>query len=126
MSIFVPEKEHLLHTLLFLFNPNKKAVENHILLVESYGEHSPSIRTCDTWFRQFKDGNFNVKNKTAKMRNGKHYWMMTQLKQRYRQQMINLNHALIEKRPEWAKRHGEVILLYNYARLTCQNWQKTP
>lgn len=22
---------------------------------------------------------------------------------RYRQQMINLNHALIEKRPEWAK-----------------------
>ena len=29
---------------------------------------------------------------------------------RYRQQIINLNHALIEKRPEWARRHGKVIL----------------
>ena len=33
--------------------------------------------------------------------------------QRYRQQMIHLNHALIEKRPEWAKRHGKVILLHD-------------
>ena len=31
-------------------------------------------------------------------------------KDRYRQQIINLNHALIEKRPEWARRHGKVIL----------------
>ena len=28
---------------------------------------------------------------------------------RYRQQIINLNHALIEKRPEWARRHGNII-----------------
>ena len=41
--------------------------------------------------------------------------MMTQLKKRYRQQMINLNQALIEKRPEWAKRHGKVILLHDNA-----------
>jgi len=34
---------------------------------------------------------------------------------RYRQQMINLNHALIEKRPEWARRHGKVILLHDNA-----------
>lgn len=34
---------------------------------------------------------------------------------RYRQQMINLNHALIEKRPEWARRHGRVILLHDNA-----------
>jgi hypothetical protein len=27
--------------------------------------------------------------------------------------MINWNHALIKKRPEWAKRHGKVILLQN-------------
>ena len=33
----------------------------------------------------------------------------------YRQQMINLNHALIEKRPEWARRHGKVILLHDNA-----------
>ena len=29
---------------------------------------------------------------------------------RYRQQLINLNHALIEKRPDWATRHGKLIL----------------
>ena len=29
--------------------------------------------------------------------------------------MINLNHALIEKQPEWAKRHGKVILLHDIA-----------
>ena len=34
---------------------------------------------------------------------------------RYRQQMINLNHALIEKRPEWARRHGRVILIHDNA-----------
>ena len=33
----------------------------------------------------------------------------------YDQQMINLNHALIKKRPEWAKRHGSVILLHDIA-----------
>ena len=32
---------------------------------------------------------------------------------RYRQQIINLNHALIEKRPEWARRHGKVILQHD-------------
>jgi Transposase. len=31
------------------------------------------------------------------------------------QQMINFNHALIEKRAEWAKRHGKVILLHENA-----------
>ena len=34
---------------------------------------------------------------------------------RYRKQMINFNHALIEKRPEWARRHGKVILLHDNA-----------
>lgn len=64
MSLFVPEKEHLRHALLFLFNQNKKVVECHRLLVEPYGEYAPSIRICETWFRQFKCGNFNVKECT--------------------------------------------------------------
>ena len=34
---------------------------------------------------------------------------------RYRQQLINLNHALIEKLTEWARRHGRVILLHDNA-----------
>jgi len=251
MLSFVPEKEHLRHALLFLFNQKKKAVESHRLLVETYGEHAPSIRTCETWFRQFKSGDFNVKdsersgrpqkcedeqlqelldddptqtqrqlaealhvsqetisrrlramgkiNKLGKwvphnlnerqMENrkvtcemllqrherksflyrivtGDEKWIYfenpkrkkswlspgeaspstsrpnrfgkktmlcvwwdqsgvvyyellkpdeTVNTQRYRQQMINLNHALIERRPEWARRHGKVILLHDNA-----------
>ena len=34
---------------------------------------------------------------------------------RYRQQIINLNHALIEKRPEYARKHGKVILQHDNA-----------
>ena len=34
---------------------------------------------------------------------------------RYRQQIIDLNQALIVKRPEWARRHGKVILLHDNA-----------
>lgn len=33
----------------------------------------------------------------------------------YRQQIINLNHVLIEKRPQWARRHAKVILLHDNA-----------
>ena len=58
MSSFVPSKSHLRHSLIFLFHQKKKAVEAHRLLVEPYGEHAPVIRTCETWFRQFKSGDF--------------------------------------------------------------------
>ena len=34
---------------------------------------------------------------------------------RYRQQIINLNHALIEKQPEWGRRPGKVILQHDNA-----------
>ena len=34
---------------------------------------------------------------------------------RYRKQIIDLNHALIEKPPEWARRHGKVILQHDNA-----------
>ncbi|GFR22112.1 mariner Mos1 transposase [Trichonephila clavata] len=59
---FVPEKEHLKYTLFFLFNQKKKAVERHRLLVDTYGESTPWIRTCETWFRQFKSGDFTLKD----------------------------------------------------------------
>lgn len=34
---------------------------------------------------------------------------------RYNQQMVNLKRALEEKRPEWASRHGKVILQHDNA-----------
>ena len=60
MSSFVPNKSHLRHSLLFLFHQKKTAVEAHGLLVETYGEHAPVIITCETWFRQFKSGDFDL------------------------------------------------------------------
>lgn len=63
MSSFVPESVHLRHALLFLFNQKKKAAESHRLLVETYGDHAPTIRTCETWFRQFKSGDFCVEDR---------------------------------------------------------------
>ena len=76
--------------------------------METYGEHSESIRTCEKWFQQLKRGNFNVKDKSVKIRNCRHDGpTQTTLSSK----MINLNHALIEKQPEWAK----VILLHNNA-----------
>jgi hypothetical protein len=61
MSSFVPSKSHLRHSLLSLFHQKKKAAEAHRLLVETYGEHAPMTRTCETWwFRQFKRGDFDL------------------------------------------------------------------
>ena len=60
MSSFVPSKSHLRHSLFFLFHQKKKAVEAHRMLVETYGEHAPVIRTCKTWFRQFISGDFDL------------------------------------------------------------------
>ena len=60
MSSFVQSKSHLRHSLLFLFHQKKEAVEAHRLLVETYGKHAPASRTCETGFRQFKSGDFDL------------------------------------------------------------------
>ena len=56
ISNFVPTKQHLRKALLFCFNLKKIAAEGHRLLCEAYGEHGPSIKTCEYWFRRFKSG----------------------------------------------------------------------
>ena len=30
------------------------------MLVETYSEHAPVIRACETWFRQYNSGDFNL------------------------------------------------------------------
>lgn len=37
---------HLQHTLLFLFNQNRKTVECHHLQVETYGLHTLTLKSC--------------------------------------------------------------------------------
>lgn len=63
MSCFVPTKEHFRQALLFCFNLKKKAAESHRMLVEAYGEEVPSETTCREWFRRFKIGDYEIKDK---------------------------------------------------------------
>lgn len=57
------KKQHLREVLLFFFNSKKSAAESYRLLLEVYGESSPSIKTCEYWFRRFKSGDFDVEDK---------------------------------------------------------------
>jgi len=63
MSNYVPTKQHLRGVLLFFFNSKKSAAESHQLLLETYGDYTPSIKTCEYWFRRFKSGNFDTEDK---------------------------------------------------------------
>lgn len=112
MATFVPENGHLRGSLLFCFLLKKSAAESHRMLVEAYGDHALSERTCEESFRRFKNGKLNVENeergKPPKKWDLKDVVYDELLKPgktvnfaRYRQQMVDLNHALLEKRPEW-------------------------
>jgi len=66
--VFIPfkkwiPKEHFRQALLVFFNQKKTMAENHRILIETYGNVAPSIKTCEYWFRQFKNGDFNVNDK---------------------------------------------------------------
>ncbi|KAG5320002.1 MOS1T transposase, partial [Pseudoatta argentina] len=49
MSNFVPNKPFLRGILLHYFIQKKSAAEAHRILVETYGEHALSERTCRDW-----------------------------------------------------------------------------
>lgn len=63
MSTIVPKKLHSREVLLFCFHSKKSAAESHRMLCETYGEHAPSISTCEYWFRRFKSGDFDTDDK---------------------------------------------------------------
>lgn len=52
-------REVLLHYFLL----KKSAAETKRLLAEVYGEHAPSEATCRNWFRRFKGGDFDVRDR---------------------------------------------------------------
>lgn len=63
MSSFKPNKEHLRHVLLFLFNQKKNANGSHRILVETYGDDVLMQDACVRWFRRFESGDFDLKDK---------------------------------------------------------------
>lgn len=63
MSNFVPEKVVLRGSLITFFHLKKTAAESYRLLVEAYGEHTPTQKTCERWFARFQSGNFDLEDK---------------------------------------------------------------
>ncbi|UYV79912.1 hypothetical protein LAZ67_18001028, partial [Cordylochernes scorpioides] len=63
MSTFLPTKHNLREALLFCFNLKKSATDGHRLLCEAYGKHALSIKSCEYWFRRFKSGDFDTRDK---------------------------------------------------------------
>lgn len=62
MTQFVPEKQHLREALLFLFHLKKNASDAHRLLVDAYGSHALSERSCRYWLTRFNAGQFDLNN----------------------------------------------------------------
>lgn len=63
MSIYEPTKEHLRHSMFLLFNLKKTAAKSTILLREAYGDHAPSADTCERWFKRFRTGDYDLKDR---------------------------------------------------------------
>lgn len=91
ISDFVPKKGHLREVLIHYFLLKKSAAESYRILQGVYGEHCLSQNTCERWFNRFKIGDFDKSDKERP------------------------SQSLMEKRPEWAKRHERVILLHDNA-----------
>ncbi|KAM0728867.1 Mariner Mos1 transposase [Formica fusca] len=119
MSNFVPGNYDLRTALIFCYHLKKTAAESHRMLVEAYGEHALGKSQCLEWFIKFKSGDFDVRNEERGRPPKKFDELLkpgeTVNTERYRQQMIDLNQALREKRPEYQERQHKVILLHDNA-----------
>jgi len=63
MENFVPTKQYLREVILSNFVQRKTAAETYRFLVEVYGEHCPSNKTIEYWFRRFKSNDFDISDK---------------------------------------------------------------
>lgn len=120
MATFTPTKHHLREVLLHYYILKKSAAETYRMLVDMYGDHSPSSTTCKEWFRRFQSDDYDVSDRKRKGAPKIYYELLkpseTITGDRYRLQLIRLNRALKEKRPEWDNRHNKLILLHDNAR----------
>jgi transposase len=57
------DKDHFRHLLLYCFDSKKTAAEAHRFISETYSKHAPSVKTCEYWYRRFKSGDFDLKDK---------------------------------------------------------------
>ena len=117
---FCANKITFAEALLSCFNLKKSAAKGHRLLYEAYGEHTPSIKTCEYRFRRFK----SVKKLMLCIwwdRLGVVYHEIlqpneTSTAEYYQQQLMQLSRALKFKCPHYAKRHDKVNFQHENAR----------
>ena len=119
MSNFVPGNYDLRTALIFCYHLKKTAAGSHRILAEAYGEHALGKSQCFEWFKKFRSGNYDARNEERGTWNVIYYELLkpseTVNTERYLRQMIDLNQALREKRPEYQKRQHKVILLHDNA-----------
>ena len=127
MSSFVPTNYDLRTALVFCYHLNITAAKSHRMLVEAYGEHALGKTQCFEWFKNFKSGNFDVRNEDRGKPPKKCVWWdqkgvicykllkpdETGNTNRYQQQMIDFNRALQEKWPDYRRRQHKVIFLHD-------------
>ena len=65
MSDFVPNNHHLREVLIFFLHSKKTAVEEHRKLQKVYGNTALSETAYHDWFCRFKDGDFDVDDRTS-------------------------------------------------------------
>ena len=127
MSDFVRNNRHLREVLIFFFHLKKTEAEAHRELQKVYGDAALSETTCCDWFRHFKNGDFDVDDrsregrpKTLEDADVIYYELLkpneTITGERYRTQLMRLSRALSEKRPQYEQRHEKVILQHDNAR----------
>lgn len=129
MSNSPPENVVLRGSLRTFFHLKKSAAQSHRVLVQAYGDHALSETQCKEWFRRFRSGNFDLRNEERGKKTmlcvwwdqeGVNYYELlkpgeTVNTQRYRQQLMTFNDALLEKRPAWVTRHEKVIFRHENA-----------
>ena len=58
-------KEYFRCVLLLFFNQKKTAAEDHRILIETYDNVAPSIKTCEYWFRRYLKSSDDDKNRSG-------------------------------------------------------------
>ena len=116
MSDSVPNNRHLREVLIFFFHSKKTAAEARRELQKVYGDAALSGTTSRDWFRRFKDGDFDVDDRSREGRPKTfedadviHYELLkpneTITGEGYRTQLMHLSRALRGKRPQYEQRH---------------------
>ena len=115
--------------MLFCFHLKKPATGCHRLLVDAYGNHTPTIQTVENLFRRFKSGDFGhpwIHGSKVMLcmwwdqKGVINYELLKLVKtitgELYQTQLIRLNATVKGIRPECAERHNRIILQQDNAR----------